>query len=537
MDCRAYSPAQLPHTTKLVRDFTDDFSKLQAFYAHQPTLSSVAAYARNLKFPEERRRQVAQILREQNVAFGSGPETAKNLQRLEEGAVAIVSGQQVGLLGGPAYAFYKAMTAIQTAQNLSNDGIPAVPVFWMATEDHDVDEVRHTTWFSDGKLQRLELSKLGDDPQPVGQIKLGKEIDDILREAGATLAGPFGAELADILRQSYRPEETYGSSFAKMFARIFAAQGLILLDPLDPKLHRIAAPILCQALAQRDVLNSLLIQRGKELERAGYEAQVKVTARSTLVFTLADGQRHVVNAANGEFSSAGKTAPRGEWLHRVDTEPEHFSPNALLRPVVQDFLLPTAAYFGGPAEIAYFAQSQVVYERLLGTMPVILPRADFTLIDPKGVRLLKKYKLDLDDAWRGVQHLLKRMYADAIPKKLAREFDERIGKIEKNVQKLHQAIAKVDPTVQGAISRAEKRIHYQLEKMRRQTGVSLDRHEKLIHRHAQFLESLLYPQKGLQSRDLCFLPFLARLGPSGLQDLQELANAKNPGQHCAVEIP
>ena len=537
MDCRAYKPSELPHTTKLIRDFSEDFPKVSAFYAHAPNLQSVASYARNLKFPEERRRRVAEILREQNRQFGAGAETENNLGLLEEGAAAIVSGQQVGLMGGPAFAFYKAMTAIQTARELRNQGMPAVPVFWMATEDHDVDEVRHTTWFSEGKLERLEVAKQGDEPQPVGEIKLGREIDEPLREAGATLAGPFAAELAEILRKSYKPEETYGSAFAKLFAGIFGAEGLILLDPLDARLHQLAAPIMCQALAQRDTLSSLLIERGKALQQAGYEEQVKVTARSTLLFTLRDGQRHVVTATNGEFLSAGEAHPRQEWLHEVDNEPQHFSPNALLRPVVQDYLLPTAAYFGGPAEIAYFAQSSVVYQRLLGTMPVVLPRADFTLIDPKAVRLLNKYKLSVQDVWKGQQHLRKRMYAESVPKKVAREFDRSIGNIEKQVQKLQASVGKVDPTVQGAIARAEKRIRYQVEKMRRQAGTSLDHHEKLIQRHAEFLENLIYPEKQLQSRNLNFLPLLARLGRAGLAGLQPLASANHLGQHCVVEIP
>src|ERR1700693_3441816 len=180
MDCRAYPPSQVPHTSQLVRDYVDDFSKLSSFYAHPPNLQAVASYARNLNFPAERGRSVAKILREQDVSFGSGAETERNLRRLEEGAVAVVSGQQAGLLGGPSYAFYKALTAIQTAKELSNDGIAAVPVFWMATEDHDVDEVRHTAWFSDGNLQRLELSKLEEQPVPVGKIKLGREIGEVL---------------------------------------------------------------------------------------------------------------------------------------------------------------------------------------------------------------------------------------------------------------------------------------------------------------------------------------------------------------------
>jgi len=262
-----------------------------------------------------------------------------------------------------------------------------------------------------------------------------------------------------------------------------------------------------------------------------------VTSRSTLLFSMKGGKRQVITAANGSFDCGGKSCPREEALRCMELGPENFSPNALFRPVVQDYLLPTVAYFGGPAEISYYAQSQVLYEKLLGRMPVILPRADFTLVDPKGERLLKKYGLDVEDAWKGKQALRKKMYGANVPKKLAREFDANLQQTEKNLKKLHRAIAKVDPTVQGAITRVEKRMRYQLEHLREKTGASLDRHEKIIAQHEEFLENLLYPQKGLQSRDLCFLPFLARWGSEGLKELQKLATAKKPGQHCVVPIP
>ena len=133
MDCRALAPHQLPHTTNLIRDYIENFPRLQSFYAHKPDLPSAEAYARQLQFPADRRREVAAILREENISFGCSPETEKNLLRLENGAVAIVSGQQVGLFGGPAYAFYKALTVIEAARELSLSGIEAVPIFWMAT--------------------------------------------------------------------------------------------------------------------------------------------------------------------------------------------------------------------------------------------------------------------------------------------------------------------------------------------------------------------------------------------------------------------
>ena len=537
MDCRALAPHQLPHTTNLIRDYIENFPRLQSFYAHKPDLPSAEAYARQLQFPADRRREVAAILREENISFGCSPETEKNLQRLENGAVAIVSGQQVGLFGGPAYAFYKALTVIEAARELSLSGVEAVPIFWMATEDHDVDEVRHTTWFHEGNLHHLTLPAPPDAGRPVGEVPLGAEIAGILQQIEGSLSGPDGRELLEILRSCYTPRDTYGSAFAKLFAKLFSPHGLILLDPLNPKLHAVAGPILEAAVEHRDALNEALLQRDKDLEKAGYAPQVKVTSKSTLLFALHDGKREVISASNGNFSFAGISVPRSELLQKVSARPEKFSPNALFRPVMQDFLLPTAAYYGGPAEIAYFAQSEVIYKKLLGRMPVFLPRADYTLVDPKATRILAKYDLKVEDTWLGSQTLSKRMYAANVPKKLARSFDSSLRQIEKRVENLHKAIREVDPTIQGTIARAEKRIRYQVEKLRAKTGAALDRRDKIIEQHAQFLENLLYPHKGLQSRDLSFLPFLVRLGSGGLGELRKLACAKNPGQHYIVTIP
>src|SRR5260370_423806 len=300
-------------------------------------------------------------------------------------------------------------------------------------------------------------------------------------EAGLT--GPSGFELVEILGSCYRPQDTYGSAFAKLFAKLFSPQGLILLDPLNPSLHAIAAPILRQALEQRNELNEALLQRDKDLERAGYAPQVKVTSKSTLLFAMEEGKRGVITAANGKFSFGRKSVAREEVLEQISTHAETFSPNALLRPVMQDYLLPTVVYYGGPAEIAYFAQSQVLYQKLLGRMPVLLPRADYTLVDPKAVRILEKYELKVEDAWLGPQALRKRMYATNVPKKLARSFDGSLGQIEKRIASLHKSIREVDPTIQGTMPRADKPIHYQVQKLPAKTSATLDRHAKTIYQH------------------------------------------------------
>src|SRR5216683_7493845 len=536
MGCVSIPFRRLPHQPKLFVRLIDDYSSVKRFYAHPPNMDAVKQVASSLEYPAERRREVARILREQNAAFGASPAAMSNLEKLERGAVAVVSGQQVGLFGGPAYAVYKALTAIRLAQELTEAGIEAVPIFWMATEDHDLDEVRHVTWFDSGKQVRFELPADAVS-RPVGNVQLGPGVEENVNKAVGLLSGPASETVSEILEQSYRADETYGSAFGKLFARLFAEQGLILLDPLDARLHRIAAPLYKKALENRDEMNERLLQRGKELEGAGYDVQVKVTARSTLLFTIRDGVRQPVAASNAHFKSGEATWTREEALRLVDSSPEMFSANALFRPVVQDYLLPTAAYLGGPAEIAYFAQSSVIYEQLLGRMPVILPRAGFTIIDAKAEKLLQKYGLCIENLWAGPQELRRKMESVAVPPALAENFDRDKTQTENTLAELGAQIEKLDPTLAGAVSTARNKIGFQLEKLRRKTGRALDQKSGLLADHEQFLENLLYPNKSLQSRELCFLPFLARWGMEGLSELQKLSDGETLGEHRIVRIP
>ena len=537
MDCRVLASRQLPHQPKLFLDYLDQFDGVKAFYAHPPTFPMLQREARKLNYPDDRRTEVARILREQNAGFGGGPETQNNLERLEKGAVAVVSGQQVGLFSGPAYSVYKALTAVQIAEELTRGGIPAVPVFWMATEDHDLEEVRHTTFFENGKLRRFELPMVAEAGQPVGRIKLGAEVEPQVQDAAELLANQGSDLLGQFLTECYRPEETYGSAFGKLFAQLFAQQGLILMDPLDPGLHRVAVPLYQHALAERDALSEKLLQRGKELDRAGYAAQVKVTSRSTLLFYMGDGPRQAITANSEKFHSGEKTWPREELVHRTHTEPEKFSPNALFRPVVQDYLLPTAGYIAGPAEISYFAQSEVIYRHLLGRMPVLLPRAGFTLLDAKANKLLRRYGLTVEDVWSSSQEVRHKMEGASVPKTLAKDFERDERQIQKMLAKLGKQIEKLDPTLKGTVERSRKRIEFHIDKLRRKTGRAQDRKMGLIAAHEQYLESLLDPHKGLQERDLCLLPFLARWGADGLSELQRLSTSKKIGHHSILQLP
>jgi bacillithiol synthase len=541
MDCRAVASHKLPHQSKLFLKYLNNFSKVKSFYAHPPELSSVKDIARKLDFPRERRKEVASILRTQNIAFGGGAAVLENIGRLEKGAVAVVSGQQVGLFSGPAYAFYKALTAIQLAEELSRSGIAAVPVFWMATEDHDIDEVRHVSWFQDGELKRFELP-VAEAPEiagrPVGKIVLGVAVEEQVHQAADLLAKQGSVLLAQLLKDSYSSRETYGSAFGKLFARIFPQQGLILLDPLDAGLHRIAAPLYRQAIEDRDALNETLLQRGKELDNAGFSSQVKVTAKSTLLFYMGDGPRQPILVGNNgaKFQAGSKEWAKADLLSAIETTPQDFSASALFRAVVQDYLLPTVAYIAGSAEISYFAQSEVVYRHALGHMPVILSRPGFTLVDIKAAKLLRAYKLKVEDIWAGSQEVRRKMERVSVPKNISRDFDRNHRQVLRMLDHLKDEIERLDPTLKGAVETARKKIDYQIDKLRRKTGRAQDAKARLLSSHEAFLEHLLYPHKTLQSRELCLLPFLARWGPGGLPELQKLCGSKNLGQHCIVQL-
>src|SRR6202043_2201402 len=203
MGCVSIPFRRLPHQPKLFVRLVDDYSGVKQFYPHAPNMEAVKRVASCLEYPAERRREVAGILREQNAAFGASAATTSNLEKLERGAVAVVSGQQVGLFGGPAYAVYKALTAIRLAEELGEAGIPAVPIFWMATEDHDLDEVRHVTWFDSVKLGRFELPDAAGG-RPVRKVQLGPGIEEHVKKAVGLLSGPGSETITRILEHSYR---------------------------------------------------------------------------------------------------------------------------------------------------------------------------------------------------------------------------------------------------------------------------------------------------------------------------------------------
>ncbi len=520
---RCISYREIPDTTKLFSTFLEDFPQVASYYAHPPTAAGIDAAAGEVRLDSSVRQSVAQVLREQNVAFGADAATERNINRLAGGAVAIVTGQQVGIFSGPAYTLYKAVSAIGAAEQLTRRGIDAVPIFWLATEDHDLAEVKHTFWNTRKGLARYELPlKEQDAGKRVGEVRLDEAVEDLVAVASQTLEGAFADEILRLLRESYTAGETYGSAFGKLLTRLLAGRGVIFIDPMDPRLHRMAAPVLRQAIEKAETLREALVERSKELEKRDFHAQVKVTREATLLFYSVEGRREPIRNRGGKFSVGKGSFSQEELLSLMEEAPEDFTPNALLRPVVQDTLLPTAAYVGGPAEIAYMAQARVVYDRVLGRMPAILPRASFTVVEGAIATLLGKYDLDIRDFFGGRQGLRRKMESKNLPATLARLFEKDEKALRRLLEAYKGPLEKLDSTLVGGLQLSERKILYQFEKLKGKVARAENLRTGVLDRHERVLLASLYPNRGLQERSLCALPFLAEYG---LEFLDELARA------------
>jgi bacillithiol biosynthesis cysteine-adding enzyme BshC len=533
---------EIPHTTRLFASFLEDFARVSAFYAHPPTTAGIDAAAREVRLDSAMRRSVVEVLRDQNSRFAPGGQiesaTARNLDRLAVGAAAIVTGQQVGLFSGPAFTLYKALSVIRCADETTRRGTDAVPIFWLATEDHDLAEVNHTFWNTRNGLARHELpAKDADAGRHVGEVVLGPEIEPLVATAAQTLEGVYAEEVARALRESYAPGETYGSAFGKLMARLFAGRGIILIDPLDVRFHRLAAPVYLRALDEADSLREALLARSKELDAAGFHDQVKVTHETTLLFYKVGGRREPLRSRNGKFIAGNTEFTRDQLAAAVQSSPESFTPSALLRPIVQDTLLPTAAYFGGPAEVAYMAQSQIVYRKILGRMPAILPRASFTIIESPIARFLNQYELGIRDLIAGSQHLRAKMEQKSIPAELSSRFDGSEEGIRAMVRAYEEPLGRLDSTLLDALHAAERKMLHQIEQLKGKVARAENFRSGILDRHERILVDSLYPSGGLQERTLCALPLLASIGPGLLDDLGALAEmpVSPDSQSCAIQ--
>ena len=518
----------IPRTTPLFNDFLYNYDKVARFYTNSGRwIAPLADHARRVGSQSFDRKRVPDALERINRRVGSTELTFKHIEMLRNpGTVAIVTGQQAGLFTGPLYTIHKALSVIKLAACLRDQDVPAVPVFWVASEDHDYEEVNHCRVVdTEGRLKRIQYDASGHKPdEPVGRVTLCDGISQTIDELIAQLpSSEFMPALEADLRESYAEGVGFAEAFSRLMARIFREYGVVLLDPLDEELKQVAAPLYSEAIGKSSEIARALVDQSSELEKTGYHAQIHVSEDMVPLFIMDDGRRAALTQQDGRLlvKGADRSFSLEELVELAGRCPNCFSPNVTLRPVVQDYLLPTAAYIGGPAEIAYFAQLRVVYQTLGRQEPCVLPRASFTIVEGRHQKTMKKYGLELADFFEGLHPAVTKVVEHGPDRDTAIAFTETERVLGEYLDKLGEALRRTDNSLNDPLKRAREKITYQLEHLRTRFIHASAHREETTYRQVERAFTTLYPDKNLQERELNVYYLLSRYGPALIGDLYD----------------
>ncbi|HVO39321.1 MAG TPA: bacillithiol biosynthesis cysteine-adding enzyme BshC [Spirochaetia bacterium] len=463
------------------------------------------------------RKAVASILQEQNLLFGAGSAVMANIQRLADPrSLVVIGGQQAGLFGGPLYTVHKALTILSLAERMeSHLGQPVIPVFWIASEDSDLAEVdKAVVADSDGRLRELRLA--GDETAkvPVSLVKLGSGLPPLLDELAEVLPQTeFASDILESLRLSYSPEKAYPQAFGAWMAALFSGRGLVIIDPSDVRLKRIAMPLFQKEVAGKSPVSRAVIEQTKLLSGAGYAPQIELREGMLTLFHQAPAREAIAIQDRGfTLRSAGRAFSNGDLEALLAEKPEQFTPNAVLRPLYQDSLFPTLAVVLGPSEIAYFCQLPLAYQGMNIPMPVIFPRSSLTLVEPRVQRLLSKFDLSLAAVLSRGERIIDDIVRKGIPPALLDQLSSGREQAVGTWDSLSQSIHRLDPTLDRTAQIAAGRTLRQFEFMEKKILQAARRKEETLRAQTRRLAAALAPRGGLQERTLTALPFLARYG-------------------------
>jgi len=520
-------PEKLPGLPKLVLDYWTAFDKVAPFYSYdfRNWSNYLQAAERVRRVARPHMHELVSILTEQNRSFGCSHGTLENVKRLSQSdALAVVTGQQVGLFGGPLYTSYKALTIIKLTQELSQRlQAPVLPVFYLVSEDHDFAEVQWAGLIDRANqfIRTQYQPKQALKRTPVSEIMLEPSITQVIEQLAANTAeSDFKQDILAQLSRCYQPGISFNHGFARWFTRLFAEYGIILLDASDPRLKQFVAPVFAKEL-QENLSNRAMAETNLHLAALGYPTQLALQPKRPNVFILDQG-RHSLEWENGSYRNlhSGRRMSIDDLLHR----PESLSPKAALRPLVQDTLLPTIAYVGGPGEIAYWAQLKGVYEAFGLPMPIIVPRAGFTLIEPKVKRHLQRFSLSPADVIIDPEATLGRAKLNLIPEDFRDRITASRSSIEKEWTALSKEVTRMDSTLQGSVDKVRHQMIRQLGALESKILKSFSQREGTVTEQLKAVSENLLPEGKLQERQLSILPFLIKYNWSVLSRLFDAVN-------------
>ncbi|MGB2867350.1 MAG: bacillithiol biosynthesis cysteine-adding enzyme BshC [Bacteroidota bacterium] len=507
--------------SRLFLDYIGDYQKVQKFYggnfrdesAWRSVLEKVSNRAMD-------RGPIVQILSNQNRNFQCGIKTLANIDLLlNDNTVAVVTGQQVGLFTGPLYTIYKTLTAIKLAEqiNAKYQDYHAVPVFWLEGEDHDYEEVTRINLINGSNdlvhiEYPLEAKREKKNVGAVGKIEFTDSINDLFGAIDQTLIQTeFKPKVLDLFKTAYQKGMTFNKAFVHLMNVLVEDSGLIFFDPNDPDAKKLVAPIFQREITDTPKIGQLVIDQSVELENI-YHAQVK--PRSINLFLFHGGGRYPIEPHPDGYSLKGtrQHITKEEMSGFLKNSPELFSPNVVLRPICQDWLLPTAAYVAGPSEVAYFAQFRPLYEEFNIPEPIIYPRASVTILEEKVEKVLTRFALQVTQFFEDVEFLKQKIAVQISDFKVDELFASTNGAIEESLNSLRSGMQTIDPTLMGALDNTLGKIKSQIDVLKEKTLAAQKRQHEVYLRQIDKAAIFLFPNSNFQERELNVLYFLNKYG-------------------------
>ena len=508
---------------RLAADYAYDFPRVAPFFAGDPAERRdwSAAIART-QGHRGRRSEIASVVAAQQERRQASPRAVEAAARLTDAStVAILTGQQAGLFGGPLFTLLKAMTALKLAGEIARDHqVPAVAVFWVEGEDHDWDEVRSCTVFDKELVPRtVGLPPRTGDPTPVASVSLDGSITKVIDELAAVLPPTeFTSTLLDDLRGAYAPGHGMADGFARWLERLLGPRGLIVYDASDAASKPLAADVFSRELSTAGQTARLASIAGSDLVSRGYHAQVHVPEDNLALFRL-DGARRAIRQQDGQLLVGDERYQASALRQEAIDHPSGFSPGVLLRPIVQDALFPTVCYVAGPNELAYLGQLRGVYEHFGVPMPLMYPRTSATLVDSATLRFLTKYQLPLEALQAQDDAALNALLATQIPPAVEQAFQSAAAAIDTEMTKLTQAVPAIDPTLEGTAKTTLGRMQHDLDTLHNKMIQAAKRRHETLRRQFAHARALAFPHGDAQERAIAFVSFLNQYGPALLDRL------------------
>ncbi len=520
--------ADIPHIPPFYCDYLEDWPKVDSFFElpWRPA-EMIEAWQRRGFSPAVDRAALTGILGDQNEELQAGQAARDNIRRLlDPSCLAVVTGQQAGLFSGPSYTIYKALTAIKNAEALTQAGMSAVPVFWIASEDHDWAEIDHVEIPDvEGMQRRIQYPA---DPAwagaPVGQLPIGPAMETVRAEFLAALPPTeFKGPLGEMLARHYAEGRSFARALGGLMAELFRPWGLIVIDPADPRLKQLTLPLFQRVLSEPETITSRLLEQNAALAAAGYSPQVLVEEGALPLFLIENGKRRLLRKRGDTYHLKGEETAFSlkELSDRLARSPADFSPNVLLRPLYQDALIPVAGYVGGPAEISYFAQVKALYRWYGQPMPAIFPRVSYTILERKMQRIFEKYHLSFSDLFAGMDFCLQKAVENSVGNDSAQAMNQVETQIAGILDGLQPSLQKVDPTLVDALNNSRVKILYQVSHLRTKFVNAHARQNEALTRQLSRAAQVLYPERNLQERSVNFFYFLSRYGEGLLTSLYE----------------